>query len=101
MAELPRMVIALKGSITSRVASQAFCVGVMRLTCGPLRKRAYQSIKGASGGQLSCCRLGSRTGWLGLEAIAPATPAWTTAMAARLVWQGPAVWTLMRAGSSG
>ena len=41
MAELPRMVMALKGSATSRTASQAFCLGVMCSAWGPSRKRAY------------------------------------------------------------
>ena len=71
--------MALKGSITLRVASQAFCLGVSRLTWGPLRKRVYQSISGARGGQDSFCGLGLRTGgaglrtgWPGFEAARPA-----------------------------
>ncbi len=46
MAEVPRMVMALKGSTTLRTASQAFSFGVSGLTCGPLKKRAYQLTMG-------------------------------------------------------
>src|ERR1039457_6032211 len=101
MAELPRIVIALKGSITLLVASQTFCSSVNRSTCVPFWKRAYQSRWGARGGQDSCCRLALRTGLFGLDAIAPAAPACTGAVAALFVWQGPAAGTLMCAGSNG
>src|ERR1700679_204281 len=49
MAELARMVSPLNGSATFRTASQAFSFGVMRLTCGPSRKRAYQLMSGTNG----------------------------------------------------
>jgi len=46
MAELPRMVMMLKGSTTLRMASQPFSLGVRGLTCGPSRKREYQLMMG-------------------------------------------------------
>jgi hypothetical protein len=70
MAELPRMVMALKGSPTLRMASHAFSVGVIGLTFGPLRKRAYQLMMGGKAGQGAACALG----WeltLGVDVAAP------------------------------
>src|ERR1035437_10303376 len=44
MAELPRIVMALNGSTTLRVAIQRFSLGVIGFTCGPLVNRIYQLI---------------------------------------------------------
>src|ERR1035437_8230210 len=63
MAELPRIVMALNGSTTLRVAIQRFSLGVIGFTCGPLVNRIYQLIV--------CCGwqgAGSVPGWL----LAPA-----------------------------
>src|ERR1035441_7915484 len=100
MAELPRMVIPLKGSRRFRTASRAFSFGVSALTCGPLRKRAYQLTKGANGGQASGLREALMTGLAGSEAIAPAAPAWTIAVASLLIWQGAAL-LILRLGGGG
>src|SRR5271155_1575052 len=53
MAESPRMVMRLKGSMTFLVASHPFPLGVSGLTCGPFENRLYQSINSAGQGFLS------------------------------------------------
>src|ERR1039458_8959462 len=58
MAERPRMVRPLKGSITLRAASRAFSRRVIGFTSGPLTKRSYQLIAGR-GGQGAVCVSGS------------------------------------------
>src|ERR1035441_7674064 len=58
MAELPRMVTALKGSAMLRTAIQAFSWGFIGFTCGPLVKRAYQSIWGKGWGHGVVCAPG-------------------------------------------
>ena len=54
MAELPRIVTALKGSITLRAAIQRFSLGVIGFTWGPLVKRIYQLIAGWGGQGAGC-----------------------------------------------
>src|ERR1035437_6144628 len=57
MAELPRIVMALNGSTTLRVAIQRFSLGVIGFTCGPLVNRIYQLIV-CSGWHGAGCVLG-------------------------------------------
>src|ERR1035438_2955334 len=92
--ELARIVMPLNGSSTLRTASHAFSFGVIGFTCGPFKKRAYQLMKGTSGGHGTCC-----TGWASPAAVGLAAPeAPQAAVAAisgmapptRLTWQGPA-----------
>jgi hypothetical protein len=54
MAELPRMVKVLKGSTSLRAASQAFSLGVIGFTSGPVRKRPNQFVSGL-GAQGTVC----------------------------------------------
>ena len=87
MAELPRMVMALKGSTTLRAARRAFSKGVSGFTSGPLRKRSNQlitgiGVHGEAPADASC--------WaFGLAGVLPWFEALSAGgLAARAAWQG-------------
>jgi len=102
IAELPRIVRALKGSTTLRAANQAFSSGVIGFTLGPSIKRSYQLIGALEAGRAQAARLAGIYSYRALPARRRShSAAWAASELERLAWQGPGVGGLGCAGSCG